>query len=1020
MSLKEDEILITSLADSLLVSISEITVSVASIEVEQENFIQIGCYFYRASIAIMELKTTENSPPNAVEILKSLSESISLAKDLVQRLQKGNQPLSVSGSELRSIISQIEDLIKTMGEDLSSIPSSAFIDQEYAEIAIQSLSNEMRNSHFTIQSSEKTELDTQLSSPKQKPKQEPIPIETDLYSINVEVSMENPYFLESPNLLKVKSSGSRSKQERVSKSLAMLPHVAQYMEPLYDTFYCPLTKRVMDDPVTIQSGVTYERKAITEWFEKFEASAEIQCPTTGKRLVSRAYNPNIALRSTIEEWKERNEAARIKVARAALSLASSDNMVFEAIKDIHGICEKNPYNKVQVCSAGMLPLLVKTLEYKNQDVRCAVLELLRLLVDDEIDSKEMVAEELDFSALIRMLSSSFQPIKHASLLLLLELSRSESLCNKIGLVTGSILMLITITYKSSVDAFASEKAGETLKNLERSPNNIKRMAENGLLEPLLYNLAEGSEEMKTEMASYLGEIVLGHDSRTYAAERASPTLIKMVRTGNVLSRRAAFTALAQISLYQPNAKALAEAGIVQIMVEEMFTRRIHDELVNSKTEAAAILANIFESGLELETLRANSHGHTMTSDYFVYNIIYMLRNSTPDELNINLIRILLCLTKSPKSMTAIISVVKETEASYILVELINNPYDNLGIAAMKLLITLSPHIGHTLSERLCKTRGLPENLILSSNEIARISEKQAISAKFLAKLPHQNLTLNLALLFKNTVPIILQTISQIQKGGTRSSRHSICYLEGLVGTLVRFTTTLYDPQILFLARAHNFTAVFTELLVKTSSDEVQRLSAIGLQNLSLESINLSKPPEIKKAKLTRLFSAPKFLTPSSSRRKKITVCPIHRGTCSSENTFCLVDAKAIERLLACLDHENAEVVEAALSAICTLLDDKVDVEMSMNILNGANALQHVLNVVKEHRQEALWQKSFWMIEKFLMNGGDKSVTDISQDRLLPSTLVSAFHHGNGNTRDMAEKILRHLNRMPNSTSYYTM
>lgn len=523
------------------------------------------------------------------------------------------------------------------------------------------------------------------------------------------------------------------------------------------------------------------------------------------------------------------------------------------------------------------------------------------------------------------------------------------------------------------------------------------------------------------MASFLGEIVIGHDSRTYVAERASPTLIKMVRTGNTLSRRAAFKVLAQISLYQPNAKVLTEAGIMQIMVEEMFTRRIYDELVDSKIEAAAILANIFESGLELENLKVSSQGHTVTSDYFVYNIICMLKNSTPDELSINLLRILLCLAKSPKSMATIVSVVRETEASYILIELINNPQEDLGIAAMKLLIMLSPRIGHTLAEKLCKTQGLPESLIQSPRELSRISEKQAISAKFLAKLPHQNITLNQALLFKNTVPTILQTISQIQKIGTRSSRHTSSYLEGLVGILVRFTTTLYDPQMLFLARAHNFTAVFTELLVKMSSDEVQRLSAIGLENLSSESINLSKPPEIKKNKLLRMFSAPNFLTSSSSRRKKTTVCPVHRGACSSENTFCLVAAKAVERLLACLDHENAEVVEAALSAICTLLDDKVDVEMSVNMLNGVDAVRHVLNVVKEHRQEGLWQKSFWMIEKFLMKGGDKSASDISGDRLLPSTLVSAFHHGNGNTRQMAENILRHLNKMPDSTtSYYTM
>lgn len=105
----------------------------------------------------------------------------------------------------------------------------------------------------------------------------------------------------------------------------------------------------------------------------------------------------------------------------------------------------------------------------------------------------MIAEELDFSVLIRMLSSNYQPIRHATLLLLLELSRLQALCDKIGLVTGAILMLITIKYKHSVDAFAAEKAGETLTNLESSPNNIKRMAESGLLGPLLYNLKEGKQ-----------------------------------------------------------------------------------------------------------------------------------------------------------------------------------------------------------------------------------------------------------------------------------------------------------------------------------------------------------------------------------------------------------------------------------------------------------------------------------------------------------------------------------------------
>ncbi|XP_057494915.1 LOW QUALITY PROTEIN: putative U-box domain-containing protein 42 [Actinidia eriantha] len=1027
MLLKEDRTPITNLAVSLLVSISEITASVACIEVEKHNFIEIGSYLYRASAVVIELQTAENSSTNATQILQSLSKSIGLAKELVTKCQKGAH--TSPNPEVSKTIERLAGVIKDVGEDLSSIPSATYGDQEYAKIAAQSLSKEMKDVHFEvtqIQLPGKKELERVILSSEELAKKKPEPTETDLYSINVEVSIDSTESSNIPHLYLVEalestnSRGKRSHRNGSSGSLMTPPQMAQHVEPLYDAFFCPLTKEIMDNPVTIESGVTYERKAITDWYEKFENPEDIVCPNTGQKLVSRVLNTNMALKATIEEWKGRNEVARIKVARAALSRVSTESMAIEALKVLHSICHMKPYNKIQICSMGMLPLIVKLLEYKDRQVRCAALELLLQLVEDDNGGKETLAMTVDISIIIKMLSSSHRPIKHTSLLLLLELSRSQSLCQKIGSVTGGILVLIAMKYKQSSDAFASEKADEILRNLERSPDNVKRMAENGLLDPLLNHLVKGSEEMKMEMASYLGEIFLGHDSKTQVAERASPSLIKMVHSGNSLTRKAAFKALKKISSHHLNSKVLVEAGIVRIMVEEMFTRTIYNEPMNSKNEAAAILANILESGLESESLQVNSRGHTMASDFIVHNIIYLLKNSTPDELNIHLIRILLCLTKSPKLSAIVVSVVKETEASYNLIELINNPNEEIGVATIKLLITLSPFMGHTLVDRLCKTSGQPKSLIQIPTGITRITEKHAVSANLLAKLPHQNLMLNLALLNMNIVPTVLQKIVQMQISGTRTSRYANTYFEGLVGILVRFTTTLYDHQVLFLVRTNNFTSVFTELLMKTSSDEVQRLSAIGLENLSTQSINLSKPPKVNKPQYLKLLFLPKCASFSSSKSNKIPLCPVHRGACSSQDTFCLLDAKAVERLLACLDHENVEVVEAVLSAICTLLDDRVDVEKSVTILNGVNTIQHVLNVVREHKAEGLWKKSFWVIERFLMKGGDTSASDISQDRLLPAALISAFHHGDGNTRQMAENILRYLNKMPNFTANHTM
>ncbi|PSR88208.1 U-box domain-containing protein [Actinidia chinensis var. chinensis] len=917
-------------------AVSEITTSVACIEVEKHNFIEIGSYLYQASAVVMEMQTAENSFTNATQILQSLSKSIGLAKKLVTKFQKGSHT-SPNPKVSRTI--RTACIIKDIGEDLSSTPASTYGDQEYAEIAVQSLSKEMKDVSFEvtqIQLQGKKELERVILASGELAKKKPAPTETDLYSINVEVSIDSTQSSDIPHLYLVEALGStngRGKRSHINRSMGSLmtpPQMTQHVEPLYDTFFCPLTKEIMDDPVTIESGVTYEKKAVTKWYEKFENPEDIVCPKTGQKLVSRVLSTNMALKATIEEWKERNEVAQIKVARAALSRASTESMAIEALKVLQSICHMKPNNKIQICSMGMLPLIIKLPEYRDRQVRCATLELLLQLVKDDDEGK------------------------------------------KIGSVTGGILMLIAMKYKQSSDAFASEKADEILRSLERSPDNVKRMAENGLLDPLLNNLIKGSEEMKMEMASYLGEIFLG-DSKTHVAERASPALIKMVNGGNSLTRKAAFKALKQISSHHPNSKVLVEAGIVRIMVEYMFTQTIYNVPMTSKKEAAAVLANILESGLEPESLPVNSCGHTMASDFIVHNIIYLLKNSTLDELNINLIRIVLCLTKSPKLSAIVVSVVKETETSYNLIELINNPNEEIGVAAIKLLITLSPHMGHTLVDRLCKTSGQPESLIQSPTAITQISEKHAVSANLLAKLPHQNLMLNLALLNMNIVPTVLQKIVQMQISGTR-----------------------------------------------TSSDKVQRLSAFGSENLSTQSINLSKPPKVNKPKYLKLLFLPKCASFSSSKSSKIPLCPVHRGACSSQDTFCLLDAKAVERLLACLDHENVEVVEAALSAICTLLDDRVDVDKSVTILNGINTIPHVLNVVREHKAEGLWKKSFWVIERFLMKGGDTSASDISQDRLLPAALVSAFHHGDGNSRQMAENILRYLNKMPNFTANHTM
>jgi hypothetical protein len=74
---------------------------------------------------------------------------------------------------------------------------------------------------------------------------------------------------------------------------------------------------------------------------------------------------------------------------------------------------------------------------------------------------------------------------------LAELSTYEPLAEKIAAVNGSILILVGLTSSTSENLVIVQKAEEILKNLEDSIENVKQMAENGRLQPLLKHLVQG-------------------------------------------------------------------------------------------------------------------------------------------------------------------------------------------------------------------------------------------------------------------------------------------------------------------------------------------------------------------------------------------------------------------------------------------------------------------------------------------------------------------------------------------------
>ncbi|GAY64555.1 hypothetical protein CUMW_234440 [Citrus unshiu] len=66
-------------------------------------------------------------------------------------------------------------------------------------------------------------------------------------------------------------------------------------------FVCPITGQIFNDPVTLETGQTYERKAIQEWLKRGNTT----CPITRQPLCSNSLpKTNYVLKRLITSWKE--------------------------------------------------------------------------------------------------------------------------------------------------------------------------------------------------------------------------------------------------------------------------------------------------------------------------------------------------------------------------------------------------------------------------------------------------------------------------------------------------------------------------------------------------------------------------------------------------------------------------------------------------------------------------------------------------------------------------------------------
>ncbi|KQK00835.1 E3 ubiquitin-protein ligase PUB23 [Brachypodium distachyon] len=91
------------------------------------------------------------------------------------------------------------------------------------------------------------------------------------------------------------------------------------MEEPPQLFLCPISMQLMEDPVTVSTGVTYDRRSIEQWLFAYGRTT---CPATMQPLANLDLTPNHTLTRVISSWLRRSPSSSSSMSPSTSSLSS--------------------------------------------------------------------------------------------------------------------------------------------------------------------------------------------------------------------------------------------------------------------------------------------------------------------------------------------------------------------------------------------------------------------------------------------------------------------------------------------------------------------------------------------------------------------------------------------------------------------------------------------------------------------------------------------------------------------------
>ncbi|KAF8020951.1 hypothetical protein BT93_G1385 [Corymbia citriodora subsp. variegata] len=768
-----------------------------------------------------------------------------------------------------------------------------------------------------------------------------------------------------------------------------------------DSFLCPLSHELMTEPVAILCGHSFEKKAIQEHFER----GETVCPTCKEELPSLHITPNLSLRGSIQEWRQRDMDLKFQAAIEGINSdeESTQNVALEEMKSLL----RTPLYAAKFSEEKPIPKLVGFLKNKRLNT-AATLKCLSCLARHSEECKDSIVKAGAIHLVVKHLYKD--EAGHNAIAVLLELSSREAIAEEIGRAKNSIPLLVSMLHW---ERDVLKKAHKVLQNLSFNTHFVVKMAECGYFRPFVCRFSEGSQETRALMAAALVKMQLKETSVIdLKNDSFIHSLVEMLSSISPACKSACLQAFKKLMAHSAISKQLlADPKTIPLLLGLISHVMSDPYLKEEAVEVLTLLVRATEP-CDFQTFEGLKE---LQSEHSIGLFLHLI-SASETRATIKFLQLLVGLSCKSEQVRELIRL--DDDAIAHLYSCLENGQPAVRRWAMELVYSISN----------CNLGGVPlppmprkEAVIHTIASILTHSpdpEERSVAAGIIGRLPKDDTTVDDLLLKSDVLKAIYEIICRVDMETNQAQTLPISglLLENALAALLYYT----EPSKIDLQRRVGKLKLYPSLIhvLSSQSSLAKERAAIALAHLS-QSTSLSfsqatvtPTADRKTAPLGQLLNLfPNFSWCCSTPSEIGSLCSVHGTACLSKDTFCLVKTDAMMPLMKSLKGTDPRVQEAALMALETLLTDDRTLSKATAAIVDNHGIDAILHVLEKGSQSAK-PKALDLLEKI------SSHTDLTDPsfRRIEGVLIQLLHEEGHKKK--AALVLRQMKVLPDQSSYF--